>query len=82
MADTKGEVVAFVWTITGVDAGLLPFWHLIAVMMMITMMTTITAAPLDPMIGTLKLSRESKKEKVESWLNCPFPLCFEQILFR
>ena len=66
VAVTIGEVVAVVWTITGVVVGMLPFWHLIAVMMMITMMTTITAAPLDPMIGTLKLSRESKKEKVES----------------
>ena len=65
-AVTTGEVVAVVWTMTGVAAGVLSFWHLMAVMMMIITMTTMTAAPLDPMMGTLKLSKESMKDEVES----------------
>ena len=63
---TTGEDVAVVWTMNGVAAGVLSFWHLMAVMMMTTIMTTVTAAPPEPMIGTLKLSRESKNEEVES----------------
>ena len=35
-------------------------------MMMATTMTTMTAAPLVPMRGTLKVSRESRKDEVES----------------
>ena len=63
---TIGEDVAVVCNMKGVAAGVLPFWHLMAVMMMTTIMTTVTAAPPEPMIGTLKLSRESRKEEVES----------------
>ena len=37
-----------------------------AVMMMITTMITLTATPPEPMIGTLKLSRESRKDEAES----------------
>ena len=37
---------------------------MIAVMLIITMMTIIAAAPLDPMIGILKVSSESMKEAV------------------
>ena len=66
VAVTTGEVVAVVWTMTGVAAGVFSLWHLMAVMMMITIMTTVTAAPPEPMIGTLKLSRESRKEEVKS----------------
>ena len=53
VADITGVVVAVVWTMRGVGAMLFPFWHLIAVMMMTSMITIMTAAPLDPMIGTL-----------------------------
>ena len=66
VAVTTGEVVAVVWTMTGVAAGVFSLWHLMAVMMMITTMITVTAAPPEPMIGTLKLSRESRKEEVGS----------------
>ena len=66
VVDITGAVVVVVWTMRGVGAVMFPFWHLIAVMMMISMITIMTAAPLDPMIGTLWLSRDSKKEKVES----------------
>ena len=71
VAETTGEVVAVVWTITGVEAGVLSFWHLIAAMMMTTRMTIMTAAPPDPMIGNLNVSRESKKEgeSLFAWLS-------------
>ena len=50
----------------GVGGGVLPLWHLMAAMMMIITMATVMAAPPDPMMGTLKLSRESRNEEVES----------------
>ena len=63
---TTGEAVAVVWTMNGVAAGVLSFWHLMAVMTTTTIMTTIIAALPEPMIGTLKLSKESRKEEEES----------------
>ena len=36
----------------------------LSVLMTTTIMTTVTAAPPEPMIGTLKQSRESRKEEV------------------
>ena len=50
----------------GVGGGVLPLWHLMAAMMMIITMATVMAAPPDPMMGILKLSRDSRKEEVES----------------
>ena len=71
VADTIGEVVVVVWTITGAEAWTPSFLHLIATMMMTTTMTIITAAPPDPMIGTLNVSRDSKKEgeALEAWIS-------------
>ena len=50
----------------GVCGGVLPLWHLMAVMMTIITMAIVMAAPPDPMMGVLKSSRESRKEEVES----------------
>ena len=82
VADITGEVVAVVWTITGIDAGLFPFWHLIAVMMMTTMMTIMTAAPPDPMLELCGCPGSPGRRKWSRRLNCPSPPCFEQIPFR
>ena len=48
-AVTTGDEVAVAWTMNGVAAGVLPLWHLMAAMMIIITMTTVTAAPPDPM---------------------------------
>ena len=50
----------------GVGGGVLPLWHLMAAMMMIITMATVIAAPPDPMMGILKLSRDSRNEELES----------------
>ena len=66
MAVATGEEVAVVWTMSEAGVVLLSLWHLMAAMMITITMAIVIAAPPDPMMGILKLSRDSRNEEVES----------------